>query len=220
MKNLFKFIGIVALVAAIGFSMTGCPTESKSDSNPTPSPTPEENLKLTLTNVAVTITDNPDSTDFGYIWDSDAHDYKPLSSYITGTPKAQITMGGAGGTLTLELDKPKDAALSLPSASFFNGATVTPSTAKFFNFNTAYFSTSDGTYFLQMVGPADGGLTRLFYVDVDVTVNGTTNGGWSFTNITLKKGWNFVPFNNSTSVGGPASQTQPSGATWTVMEND
>jgi len=165
--------------------------------------------ELRLSDVPVTIIDTPSSFDFGYRTTGDG--LKPLSNFITGTPKALI----ASDKLTLELDKPKDEELGLLSGVAFPPAfTITPSTVKGYLIN--YFYTSDGGYCLYMKVP--GSITVLIYVDNDVTINGT-DGDNTADNVSLKKGWNFAFFSDSIPHVLTVSQAQPDGATWTVEED-
>jgi len=168
--------------------------------------------KLRLTNVPVTYTDYTAETNFGYHWESSA---EPLSNFITGTPKVQIAAGGAGGTLTLELDKPKDAVLWGLSGELGSSFTVTPDTTEAYSFNN--FTISDGSYVLYMKGPGTS-VTHLYYFTNDVTINGTGDG-MSFDNVKFKKGWNFVSMTDDDPNVFTASQTQPAGAVWTVSED-
>jgi len=183
--------------------------------------------KITLTNVPVTLYDTPDTDDFNYYWDSSA---KPLSDIFTGTPNVKVTTGGSGGTLTLELDKPKDGALRLIKDELFEGITLLNDTTKCYLVDA--FCTSNGGFFLGMDYPGAEKPTYLLYVDNDVTLNGeaenesededgnTINILIHFNNVTLKKGWNYLSITSSESLYVvTASQTQPAGATWTVWND-
>jgi len=217
MKNTIKVFGThsrilcaIALIAVLGFSMTGCDT-NPGDSNDDDSSGGSNPEKIRLTNVSVTVQGAaPTSNNFvlchhEFAVPSDSI----LTDVITGTPKAQMT----NSKLTLELDKPKDEAMVLvDSDSFFNGGpTITPAaTVKFYRI--IHFKTSDNCQ-LWLCAPPNTN-TWLFYVENDVKVNGA-NSFYSFTNVTLKKGWNYVSLTGTTQ---PyvitASQTQPAGSVW------
>lgn len=163
----------------------------------------------------------PTTIDFGYYYVYSRSGAVSLNEIITGTPKVQIT----GGKLTLELGAPKDEELKPLSGSMYAGITVTPSDVKVCMLEC--FSNSDATYELYMKGPGDGENdgTALVYVDKDVTINGTGVEGSSghketYNNVTFKKGWNYMPakYTRETDTSTfTASQTKPTGATWTVV---
>jgi len=203
-------VGINSASTKIKGSATVVITQALNPSGETPPAPSDSSLTLTLTNVPVTIDDTPSSTDFTKCYDYQAHT-NLLTDVITGTPKAKITLGGSGGTLTLELAKPKDAALYvLNGDTNLTGTTITPNTIK--GFVIGGFITNDQSYCLSMTGV--GNMASLIYVEDNATVNGTISGA-TYTNVSLKKGWNFVTIPDSGA--GVASQTQPpAGITWYV----
>jgi len=218
MKNVIKIAGIISLMLVIGFAFFSCDTGG-GDDKPTPTgddkPTPTTDpTKLRVSNETVTIPAGaPTSDDFSYV----ISNQYPLSNFITGTPKVQI----AGGKLTLELDAPKDNAFQSFPLSYFEKITVTPTDAKLFWLDMA-FTNATKNYILSMIAGNDKDYYTFFvYADKDVTLNGTYS---EFRyNTALKKGWNYVSYGSSESrqiYTVTASQTKPSGATWTVRADD
>jgi len=148
------------------------------------------------------------------IWDgSGGGRYRQLSSFITATPKVQVS----GGRLTLELDAPRDSVMyTIYPSDYYSNIVVSPDDAKWFSLYE--FVTSNRYYVLSMVGPGSDG-TGLVYVDKDVTINGI-NHDHIWNNVVLKKGWNYIYYDydgNYFVVTG--SQTMPSGAVWIVQQN-
>jgi hypothetical protein len=204
MKNAIRIVGIIALAAVIGFTMAACKGDD-GETDPT---------ELRVSNEPVMGT--TDSTDLAFVGPS-SHPY-PLNEDITGTPIVQVV----GGKLTLALDAPYDSALGLIFDAVHadsSDITVTPTDAKWLIIKS--FSNLSGDTTLWMKGPGAGEIdvTYLYYADKDVTINGTHTPN-TYTNVTLKKGWNYLPVANSGSefTYGPASQTKPAGATWWVVD--
>ena len=137
-----------------------------------------------------------------------ADDFYPISDYIDGTRKVQIS----GGKLTIQLDELKPA--TLESFSTYGGITTTPSDAKYMRIDR--FVDNDENYILMLEEGDFWG--HLMYVDKDVTLTGEMNT-LVYNNVMLKKGWNFLkvkfvaPDNVVT-----ASQTQPADLSWRLYD--
>jgi len=131
--------------------------------------------KIRLSGLPLRIYDNPETiTDFAY----------EVSGWVSGTPKVEITGTGKDRRVTIELDAPKGL-----GGNF--GSIGTPSNVKFIG--RRFFTESTETYYLELAT----GTRNIFYifVDKDVTVNGLID--WlSINNLKLKKGWNFLVFND------------------------
>jgi len=133
--------------------------------------------------------------------------YVPLTDLITGTPKVQITEG----KLTIELDQPKSEHMQLAEAIF--GSDAEPNDA--LTFSIFFNDDPDGYFELRLRSPDSDQHASLVYADKDVVLN---SGYWNFSNLTLKKGWNYLIFDyndNSTS----SSQIHPEGFVWTIYED-
>jgi len=166
--------------------------------------------QIRLSNLALEFVEETAETNFGYV---SYGGVKPLSDYITGTPKVQITgeNGAMGDTrkLTIELDAPKPEALIS-----FEGV-ATPSDAKYFTGKTIYFMTSTASFYINAQNGSN--YLVLVYVDKDATFNGTGNSGQIYTNLSLKQGWNYVTGVVSSQYNfSSATQTLPADYKWRV----
>jgi hypothetical protein len=206
-------------------SATGC----KSKTSAAVTVSEDTSGQLRLSNVDITFFDETDATDFGYVYDGEV---KPLSDFITGTPKVLIT--GENGMmadtrkLTIELDTPKAAALTAFAGArgrfrhiTFENITVTPSDAKVWH-DELWDSTA--WYYLQMANLVDAGVF-LIYLDKDVTLNGSYTPGsitYTFSSVLFKRGWNYLIetwSDSNTKAAYTTSQTSPNGFTWMVFED-
>ena len=89
MKNFFKLFGIIALVAVIGFSMTGC--ENDSDPDPAPAPTPPPVTILSGTWVGTNANGTVTISVSGYSW----------TQYTNGPATQNVNMPIMRGTYTV-----------------------------------------------------------------------------------------------------------------------
>jgi len=204
MKN-WKHWAFVAVIAIVGIIMgfVACDNDNnKTTDNPVPDPT-----KLRLSGITVNIKDTPTLNNFGY-FEAGTDVYKPLSDYITGTPKVEIN----DSKLTLVLDAPKESvmyAINIP----YGNIVVNPSDAKWF---FIALCTPDSAYYMGIENH-DGTEVSLVYVDKDVNINGTSSA-INYSNISLKRGWNFLEITSgSPNTYTKAAQTQPNSSIWTVI---
>jgi hypothetical protein len=217
MKNLFKTLGIIALVAVIGFTMTACPPEPKVQD--------VVGATLSLIDKPVTIDSSAtgcSATNFGYLYVDDFIPPDPLSDYINGSPSVTLS----GNKLTVKLGAVNSTELySIYSSSSYNGVTKTPSDAK--GFSIGEFDNETGYYYLQIWNGSDStnGQAYLVYMDKDVTLSGTRTSGsttYTYNNVSLKQGWNYLIYSDRTGTTGnyqrtvTAGRTLPSGYNWVL----
>ena len=229
MKNTFKLIGIIVLAAVITFAMAACNNSANGGGSTTPGGgTLTIGATFNLSGEAATYEDPDDAAakaaaNFGYLgfYDEDTETYliKPLSDYLTGTPKVEIT----DGKLTVTLGEPKPASMRLLIEEEMPGITVTPNNVKYFMLKEFY--TEDGYHGLYL----DGGeyvLGALVYVEEDVKINGTESNEDGQTiiwpNLSLKRGWNFLIMvgdkaTETETITYSASRTYPAGLEWVVF---
>jgi hypothetical protein len=217
MKNTIKLLGIIAIVAVIGFSFTACDDGNGGGGNQD-----VMGATLRLYDKPVTVDSRAmdcTATDFGYNLTSfTPRETEPLSNIISGTPKLTI----ANSKLTIELDAPKNTAL-VPLAEVYEpypGTTLTPADAKYFFLLDFYEST--GIYYLRCDNASDGNMAQFFYVDKNVTVNGTDNSsGQNYVfDVTLQAGWNYffqTHDSNTNTITFSATRTLPDGFNWTMF---
>ena len=223
-KGAFSFMGIIALVALIGFSFAACNNGTTGGGGGGGDVVLVDVIGNTvrLYNKTIVFEDGDietTGTDFGYRGWSDT---KPLSDYITGTPKVLIS----GGKLTVELDQPKsDKMQSIDTGNSESYPyTIDPSDTKYCS---AWFCDSSGKYGLY---PKNGEkLALLVYVDKDVTIDSSNDNSIAFNmsgpiydNVTLKKGWNYLVQDQSGGFPFPTTATRTpdiSGFTWTVVKD-
>jgi len=164
---------------------------------------------LWLSNIPVTFYDETTETNFTFTLDDGV---KPLSNFINGTPKVQITGTGDNRRLSIELDIPKSTA---PFTSFheWQGVIVTPDDTRIFEVSNNFWNSSET---LNLAIENHDYYMHLVYFDKDVTLNG--NGRLtSFNNITFKKGWNYwINKDDSDNVIVTSSQTLPANSNWFV----
>jgi hypothetical protein len=223
MKNLFKTLGIIALVAVIGFTMTACP----------PEPTAQDVVGATLSLIDKPVTVDPSATgctatNFGYLYRDEYTPLDPLSNYITGSPSVTY----ANGKATLNLGAVNSSLLRpvlnyTTSGSVPSGFTISTLDAKWFTFSQ--LCNNNGYYWLEIKNATNGiASASLVYVDKDVTLNGTrtVNGTtWTYNNVSLKQGWNYYIYSDRTGTTGnyqrtvTAGRTLPSGYNW-VLNSD
>jgi hypothetical protein len=205
MKNTFKVLGIIALVAVIGFSFVSCDPDGGNTSG-----ADVIGATLRLYNKAVT---GASSGNHAFYYSGGA---SPLSGAIDGTPKVLI----AGSKLTIELDAVKPGALDTAANTFFTGITSSPADARFFWIDE--FPNSDET---KDLGCYDTGSKQLglVYASKDATVSGTyTYSGTTYnmtSGVSVKQGWNLIisTFNSGTNTFTYTStRTYPSGFGWMV----
>ena len=152
---------------------------------------------LRLSGITVIDEEGSGVIDFGYIWDLNNWEYKPLSDLITGTPKAQIV----NETMTIELDAPKTEAMILFS-EICNNDDVTPDDVK--GFYMYSFKCLDIFYYARLYNEDSESSLGFYYAENDVTVNDDY-----YDNITFKKGWNFFVYDYNENIS--VTQTFPSG---------
>jgi len=215
MKNMVKLIGLITLVAVIGFSMAACGGDDDGG-----------NTEGTINGSSIASgapVDIPEAaksqTDFSYIYHEGAKIVYPLSTLIDPPASVKIT----NGKVDINLGTPKSAWLESVSGKFDGGGfTITPNDdAKWFALESG-FSTSDGKYFL-FGQKGDSDYAVLVYADKDVTIKGTgTFDEDSYTevwDVSLKKGWNYVIYSrtNSSTTTYKSAATLPEGYTWKVF---
>jgi len=157
--------------------------------------------KIRLYGIPVMFYDETSETDFGY-----GNYSRPMSDFITGTPKAEITGTGADRKFNVEFDTPK------PSEMWSLGILGNPSDAKMGGVGNAFF---DSAYSYVINLRTGNRYMYKAFVDKDVTLNGTLFGDLICLNIKLKKGWNYLVYNwNSNTQSGNITavyQTLPAG---------
>ena len=206
----------IALAAVIGFAFITCDDGNGGGGNQD-----VMGAKLRLYDKPVTKDASAadcTATDFGYTVTSwDPRETEPLSNMISGTPKVTIS----NDKLTIELDALKNTALvplALLSESY-PGTTLTPADAKYFVLVDFYEST--GIYSLRCDNFSAGNFANFFYVDKNVTLNGTDNSsGLNYVvDVTLQAGWNYffqTYDSNTNTVTVTATRTLPDGYNWTM----
>jgi len=231
MKNIIKKFGIAAMVVAIGFSMAACPNPGGGDGgNSTPTTSIVSGVQVynwdgsTPFNGSAGLTTYTDSKDFSYVNGSGGSitDYVPNSS-------VKVT----DGKLTLTLGTPKESILAVFSEQLPSGITFNPSTTKACP-PLGWFYTFDDSLALECYKKYESSSPRKYvkaffvYVDRDVIINGTGSETYessytttmTFTNCSLKKGWNYligtVNNNDSSDTTNYTTSQSLSDFTWVV----
>jgi len=192
MRNFFKFLGVIALIAVIGFSMVACDNGSGDNGGNTggtggdgtnPSGGTEvvggdngDKLEITGAQVYYSIEDQ-----------NGTFSYKPYTRDFTLTYNG-VTATVTGGKLSFTIDETQITNnlatwTSIQNSLYYTGDydTVTPSnpTAKYFILASFSGSVENNYYSLKKENQAFSGNTRSFesvmyvYVDNAVTINGT-----------------------------------------------
>ena len=161
---------------------------------------------LRLSNLDVIDEVGSGETNFGYMW---VGGVVPITDIITGTPKIQI----GGGKLTIEFDTPKSEKMRSISIEAAGSATITNDAESYLRYD---FCNSDASHQLVCSDGTDSD-AGLIYVDANVTINGNDGSGNTFSNDSLKKGWNFIVYNNSSLTYTSASKTLPAGFAWRII---
>jgi hypothetical protein len=221
MKNTFKVLGIIALVAVIGFSFVACGGDDDGGSSGGTGGGGGGGSSGGISGGTVTypdgIADADKPIDFSFYFDGRV---SPLSNFINDPASVTIS----GDKLTIKLGTPKDEYLAYmtkyyPSSISNGDITATPSDTKF-HFPDAYFSTVDAKYVL-LCG-REGSEAVLAYADKDATIKGTHNTGKidEIWNVSLKKGWNYLIHSTDQATDTTtytSSVSMPSGFTWVVF---
>jgi len=218
MKNLFRLLGVIAMVVVIGFFITACSDSGGSSNNGDGDDIKVDIVGATLRlyDKEVTYIDQTTITSFGNLLSSTVDG--PISDYITGTPKVEIN----NSKLTIELDQPKPENMLIFSGDDIYGIdmgiTATPADAKCFNIGGFY--EEDTWYILQyFYNDTVSGMrwnVRLIYMEKDVILNGTIDVAgtyWTYDNVSLKQGWNYLiwSYDNTTNTFTyTATRTEPS----------
>jgi hypothetical protein len=219
MKKAFKLVGIITFTVIIAFTMTACDNSGGGggNNNGTTGGDGNGNGNTTISGENLRLTGQPvelngcTTTNFSYQYVGNGQ-VQPLSTYITGEPRVEIS----NGKLNISLDTPKNGEMESFN-DIFDGPDITISPNNTRCFGIEEFYTSDGLYYLYLY-KNDNSYTALIYVDKDVTVNGqyiddkfTTK--WN--NVTLKKGWNYyVVSKNGNTITCTATRALPSGFKW------
>jgi len=218
MKNFIKWIGIIALIAVIGFSFTSCGDKGK-DGNDGSSGGQSISGSTIVSGATVVyhssiknLAEAKSYTDFSYL------DDEALSYYLDGSSSVTIN----SDKVTIKLGVPKAVYLEDFSSEIEKGITVSPSNAKAFIPAEAYFffNTSDGKYMLLCAKDLHN-MVFLIYADIDVTIKGTYTGDSykEIWNVSFKKGWNYLIVSESGKTATfTSSVSQPSGYNWTVVD--
>jgi hypothetical protein len=222
MNNFVKWFGIIALVVAVGFSMTACPTEDNED-NKGGAGNAVIGAKLELSGQVYTEESNMATFTVTY------PEYKEnLTISDNNGGNARITSGKLSYTIeTPDELQPGDSYILSYFFYNYDNVAASVSDAKYFFLN---FSSGDGTtsYSLRKdkvdvnLGKTSGTITFEFvdyvYVDKDVTISGkgkttidtdTEDGSTSTSktnnfSLALKEGWNAVYKKSVISVTYPA----------------
>jgi hypothetical protein len=230
MKSVFKVLGVIALVAVIGFSMTACPTGDNDDGGNNGGGNAVIGAKLELSGQVYTMVTNQANYTITY------PEYKgnlTLSDNIGGN----VTI--TSGKLSYTIETPSNLVTwdYIQDDYFYNydNVTVSDQNVKFFspNFNKYDANTSYSLSKRNMsvnIGNTSGTQTfesvMYVYVDKDVTVTGKgktetdTEDGRTSTHKTnnfslaLKNGWNAIYTKSIYSATYPAGN--PSAATSTT----
>ena len=187
MKNTIKLLGIIALVAIIGFSMMACDSGGGDDP-----------LSVTVTSNSIRITN------------ADVYELDNDMALLTGSSRdlnlnsigetwlsdvfTSFTARIQNGKLSLDFGVPTAAGLRvLKGDSGWNLGDIVKGanadTVKGFMLEDLYEDGKSEVVFL-----INSALTKkvwYFYVDQTVTLDGTL-GYWTFTNVSLQPGWNTV----------------------------
>jgi len=230
MKNTFKLLGIIAIVAVIGFSFAACGGDDDGGSSGGDGGGSGGISGGTIT-YPDGIADANKPIDFSFL----AHDERPISTMIN--EPASVTI--SGNKLNINLGTPKDSYLRVwnnqgPSSYDNYNVTATPADAKlFFNELFAIFSTVDQKYWL-VCQKGNGIYNRndgacLVYAEKDLTIKGSyqySKGSDVYNgvyNVSLKKGWNYVIVSNNRTeriVNYTASTKLPDGFYWVVFNRE
>jgi len=209
MKKFFKLIGIIALVAVIGFWVVSCGNDDGGGGGNTIASGAEVVYDSNITNLA----EAKSATNFGF--GSNMYNYmiEPLSNFLDGSSSVTVN----DSKITIILGTPKS--VYLQNANSGEGVTVNPSNAKYFQFPLPCFFTSDEKYALASAKEDRSAGAYLQYIDRDVTVKGTITdeetGKTTTINYSLKKGWQYIISENN--IGTPSNEL-PSGFKWIVLE--
>jgi len=226
MKNTFKVLGIIAIVAVIGFSFAACGGDDDDGSNGGGGGGSGGISGGTVT-YPDGIADANKPIDFSFT----AYYEQPISTMIN--EPASVTI--SGNKLNINLGTPKDSYLGVWN---YNGSaydnydvTATPADAKLFiNESFFIFSTVDQKYWL-VCQKGNGIYNRndgagLVYADKDVIIKGSyqySKGNDAVYNVSLKKGWNYVISSNNRTeriTNYTASTKLPDGFYWVVFNRE
>jgi hypothetical protein len=166
------------------------------------------------------LTEAKSKTDFSYC------DTGPINDCI---PNSSVTV--SGGNVTIKLGIPKSEYLDTTNSWIYGGLTINPASVKVADVETLFFSTSDESYYLFCIKDKSN-LGLLFYVDKDVTINGTTYSRYGYNstiystdnyNLSMKAGWNYIigsisgtEYNKTCTFS--SYQSLPSGFSWKVVD--
>jgi hypothetical protein len=231
MKNVQKLIGIIALMAIIGFFFTACSSggagNNSGANNNSGSNSSNSGGNLTVT---AAIKDLPAElkgieTDFSFFRGESFNEKvdDPLSNYINEPASAILS---SSGVVTIKLGTPKpkyftDADEFFDTfGSYFNVTqSISPKDSKCFSFDEFITSNryEDG-YSLVLGYVIDEEFSFLcanfVYVSKDTTVTAYIEGQL-FMDMSLKAGWNYVFINNEGQYN--SSTTPPAGYEWIIF---
>jgi hypothetical protein len=209
MKNSFKFLGIIALVAVIGLS-TGCPQDGGVGGIDLDDSSGITTIKAPLKQMPPSIT----IADFNYI------NYNGTIKIDTEVNGAAVTVSGSDVTFTLGaprfdiLDPLYDYQTTNEMILYMPGATVTDGTVKLYTLPTLYSNISaPKRYTLKILADNYTDSASLVYAEKEVTFKGKgiapSSTIYDFGDgVTLKKGWNYISY--SQSGAGPTGTTSVS----------
>jgi len=211
-----SILAITALVAVIGFSMVSCEDDAggNGDGNAIEGNTITTGEEVVYHSSIKNVTEAKKATDFSFCYSYRLERLEPLSYFLDGSPSVTIS----GGKVTIILGTPKSDVLNEFGLEA-DGITVTPSDTKYFS--SRVFHTSDLKYELYCMKDLENDeVAYLFYVDKDVTINGTSEYS-IYKNVSLKKGWNYIWSDNekTRTTTWTSSTTMPSGFNWTVIDD-
>jgi len=221
MKNTFKVLGIIALVSIIAFSFVACGGDDDSSGgnqggnhggNSGESVTYPDGMK-----------DEDKPTDFSYTGKNQAlTDYYTSPSSVTiNNGKVNIILGdhiAPGHELWKSFGGKKED---------YDGVTISPPDTRCVSIPA--FTTVDQKYYLVAGREEPRAGVILFYVDKDVTLNGTAireKMSPSILNfsLSLKKGWNYVVnnkrVNDQRDFNTATTKQLPSGFHWIVVDEE
>ena len=210
MKKTSKCLGIIAIAMAILLTFAAC-------NKPTGGGHTHTEGICTICGV-VRITDAPikfveePSPGYNFAHIQVPGNSHPLSDLISGAPKVEINGTGASRTITIELDASKPGASAIALSTVIPGVTASGGANCYFIISFI----SDDEY-LVLLGKDDGWYNNAFflYADKDTDLTSTI---YSFDNMAVKKGWNYV-FKDS-GIHTHAAQSLPAEYYWKVLEND